>query len=69
MRWLKVAMLVALFSATLLTGCAATILNDSEQVFESDGVRHDGYAQISKGALAKILKCCNDCLDKKGVAP
>lgn len=64
MRYQQAAMLLAVWSMTLLTGCAATILNDSEQVYPVKD--RPGYTAISDGSLAKLLKCCTACLDKEG---
>ena len=49
-----------------MIGCGGKIqiLNESEQVFESDGSIHDGYWQVSKGQYGKMLKCCNSCLNR-----
>ena len=49
------------------TGCGVTILNDSEQVY--DAPDRPGYKEISEGALNKLLKCCEACLDKQGAKP
>ena len=63
----KAAMLLAGCFIALLTGCAATILNDSEKTYPVEG--RPGYTAISDGVLADLIKCCEACLDKQGAKP
>ena len=63
----KAAMLWAGCSIALLTGCAATVLTSDERVYPVPD--RPGYTAISDGVLAKLLKCCEACLDKQGAKP
>ena len=49
------------------TGCGVTILTSDEVVY--DAPDRPGYKEISEGALAKLIKCCEACLDKQGAKP
>lgn len=63
-QYQKAAMLWVGLFMLLSTGCAATILNDSEKTYPVPD--RPGYTAISDGVLAKLIKCCESCLDKEG---
>ena len=67
MPYRKAGMLLGVLFTALLTGCAATVLNDSEVTYPVK--ERPGYTAISDGALAKLLKCCEACLDKQWAKP
>ena len=62
-----VTMLLVWSCIVPLTGCGVRILNADVVVYAAPD--RPGYKEISEGALNKLLKCCNACLNKKEATP
>ena len=67
MRWQAIMTGLLLSCTVLLTGCGGTVLLSDEIVY--DVPDRPGYKAVSAGVLAKLVKCCEACLDKEGAKP